>query len=82
MHLKYLLFFYNYLISDTLYLQCPPQILNMGAWARGSERVPVSLPRELEDFVPEVNTDQNYRFEETVSNSTIKMKKALERIYH
>ena len=38
----------------------------MGAWARGSERVPVSLPRELEDFVPEVNADQNYQFEETV----------------
>jgi hypothetical protein len=30
------------------------QILNVGAWARGSERVPVSLPRELEDFIPEV----------------------------
>jgi hypothetical protein len=32
----------------------PAQILNVGAWARGSERVPVSLPRELEDFIPEV----------------------------
>jgi len=30
------------------------KILNIGAWARGSERVPVSLPRDLEDFIPEV----------------------------
>ncbi|CAB4060915.1 CUL5 [Lepeophtheirus salmonis] len=30
------------------------KILNMGAWARSSERVPVSLPRELEDYIPEV----------------------------
>lgn len=30
------------------------KILNAGAWARGAERVPVSLPRELEDFIPEV----------------------------
>ena len=31
------------------------KILNVGAWARTSERVPVTLPRELEDFIPEVN---------------------------
>lgn len=30
------------------------KILNVGAWARGSERVQVSLPLELEDFIPEV----------------------------
>ena len=30
------------------------KILNMGAWARTSERVPVTLPRELEDYIPEV----------------------------
>ncbi|GIY97613.1 hypothetical protein CEXT_725891 [Caerostris extrusa] len=30
------------------------KILNAGAWARGSERVQVSLPLELEDFIPEV----------------------------
>ena len=30
------------------------KILNVGAWARTSERVPVTLPRELEDFIPEV----------------------------
>lgn len=30
------------------------KILNSGAWARAGERVPVSLPREMEDFIPEV----------------------------
>ena len=30
------------------------KILNAGAWARGSERVTVSLPIELEDYIPEV----------------------------
>ena len=30
------------------------KILNAGAWAQGSERVSVSLPLELEDYIPEV----------------------------
>lgn len=30
------------------------KILNAGAWARGSERISVSLPIELEDYIPEV----------------------------
>lgn len=30
------------------------KILNAGAWARSSERVSVSLPLELEDYIPEV----------------------------
>ncbi|KAB0802941.1 hypothetical protein PPYR_05127 [Photinus pyralis] len=30
------------------------KILNAGAWARGSERVTVSLPLELEDYIPEI----------------------------
>lgn len=30
------------------------KILNAGAWARGSDRVSVSLPLELEDYIPEV----------------------------
>lgn len=31
------------------------KVLNGGAWGRGgSERIRFSLPRELEDFVPEV----------------------------
>merc|ERR1719209_422095 len=38
------------LMADTVSIK----ILNIGAWARTSERVPVTLPRELEDFIPEV----------------------------
>lgn len=30
------------------------KILNAGAWARGSERVTVSLPVDLEDYIPEI----------------------------
>ena len=30
------------------------KILNAGAWARSSERMPVSLPLELEDYIPQV----------------------------
>lgn len=30
------------------------KILNAGAWSRASERIPVSLPTELEDYIPEV----------------------------
>ncbi|KAK7605381.1 hypothetical protein V9T40_007239 [Parthenolecanium corni] len=37
-------------IADTINIK----ILNAGAWARSSERVTVSLPLELEDFIPEV----------------------------
>ena len=39
---------------DIFLLQVTIKILNVGAWARTSERVPVTLPRELEDFIPEV----------------------------
>lgn len=38
------------LLTDNLNIK----ILNAGAWARGSDRVTVSLPMELEDFIPEV----------------------------
>lgn len=31
------------------------KVLNAGAWSRGGDRVHVSLPRELEDFIPEVD---------------------------
>lgn len=37
-------------IADSINIK----ILNAGAWARGSERVSVSLPMELEDYIPEV----------------------------
>ena len=30
------------------------KILNAGAWARSSDRVSVSLPMELEDYIPQV----------------------------
>ncbi|GAB6032838.1 Cullin-5 [Chamberlinius hualienensis] len=37
-------------IADSINIK----ILNAGAWARGSERVTISLPMELEDCIPEV----------------------------
>lgn len=37
-------------IADSINIK----ILNAGAWSRGSERVTVSLPMELEDYIPEV----------------------------
>ncbi|XP_021958442.1 cullin-5 [Folsomia candida] len=37
-------------IADSINIK----ILNAGAWARGSERISVSLPIELEDYIPEV----------------------------
>ena len=30
------------------------KILNVAAWARSNERVPVTLPRDLEDYIQEV----------------------------
>jgi len=30
------------------------KILNAGAWARSSDRVAVTLPMELEDYIPQV----------------------------
>ncbi|XP_014663388.1 PREDICTED: cullin-5-like isoform X2 [Priapulus caudatus] len=52
----------NQEFKDALYLNSKEiiadyvniKILNAGAWMRSSERVPVSLPRELEDYIPEV----------------------------
>ncbi|XP_032235365.1 cullin-5 [Nematostella vectensis] len=37
-------------IADSINIK----ILNAGAWSRASERIPVSLPTELEDCIPEV----------------------------
>lgn len=42
------------------------KILNGGAWGRGgvgAERVRVSLPRELEEFVPEVRHVPSHEYE-------------------
>ena len=37
------------------------KILNAGAWSRSSDKVTVTLPPELEDYIPEV--DKFYRNE-------------------
>lgn len=54
------------------------KILNIGAWARTSERVPVTLPRELEDFIPEVeefykskHSGRKLQWHHHMSNGTI-----------
>ena len=54
------------------------KILNAGAWARGSERVQVSLPLELEDIVPEVedfyrskHSGRKLRWYHHMSNGTV-----------
>jgi len=44
----------NRLSHDHLADSINIKILNAGAWARGSERVQVSLPLEMEDIIPEV----------------------------
>lgn len=41
-------------ISTTKHDAINIKILNAGAWARFSERVTVSLPVELEDYIPEI----------------------------
>jgi len=51
LQLLYLFFSLSLFVSaDSINIK----ILNAGAWARGSERVTVSLPLELEDYIPEV----------------------------
>uniref|UniRef100_F1KWA6 Cullin-5 n=1 Tax=Ascaris suum TaxID=6253 RepID=F1KWA6_ASCSU len=42
-------------IADSISIK----ILNAGAWSRGGERIQVQMPRELEEFIPEV--DQFYK---------------------
>ena len=48
----------TYLVNTPTILPYPDsiniKILNAGAWARGSDRVTVSLPLELEDYITEV----------------------------
>ena len=53
--MQYIHFIYASGLSDLVNIK----VLNAGAWSRSSERVPVTLPRELEDFIPEV--EQFYR---------------------
>lgn len=40
----------NEYIADSINIK----ILNAGAWSRSSDRLPVSLPMELEDYIPQV----------------------------
>jgi len=61
-------------LADTVSIK----ILNMGAWARTSERVPVTLPRELEDYIPEVeefykskHSGRKLQWHHHMSNGTI-----------
>ena len=42
--------FEGYHVADAINIK----ILNAGAWARTSERVSVTLPMELEDYIPQV----------------------------
>lgn len=61
-------------LSDVISIK----ILNQGAWARAYERQPVSLPRELEDFIPEVedfykskHSGRKLQWHHHMSNGTI-----------
>lgn len=64
----------NGLLADLINIK----ILNAGAWARGSERVQVSLPIELEDIIPEVeefyrrkHNGRKLRWYHHMSNGTV-----------
>ncbi|KAI9552377.1 hypothetical protein GHT06_022743 [Daphnia sinensis] len=61
-------------IADSINIK----ILNAGAWARGSDRVTVSLPLELEDYIPEVedfyrkkHSGRKLQWHHHMSNGTI-----------
>ncbi|EZA46754.1 Cullin-5 [Ooceraea biroi] len=61
-------------IADSINIK----ILNAGAWARGSERVIVSLPLQLEDYIPEVeefykkkHSGRKLQWHHHMSNGTI-----------
>merc|ERR550539_741315 len=61
-------------LADTVSIK----ILNMGAWARTTDKVPVTLPRELEDYIPEVeefykskHSGRKLQWHHHMSNGTI-----------
>ena len=61
------------------------KILNAGAWARGSERVQVTLPLELEDIIPEVeefykkkHSGRKLRWYHHMSNGTVSVFRCLQ----
>lgn len=69
-------------IADSINIK----ILNAGAWARGSERVTVSLPLELEDYIPEVedfykkkHSGRKLQWYHHMSNGTITFSNAVGR---
>ncbi|KAG8320123.1 Cullin-5 [Homalodisca vitripennis] len=69
-------------IADSINIK----ILNAGAWARGSERVTVSLPLELEDYIPEVedfykkkHSGRKLQWYHHMSNGTITFTNAIGR---
>nr|CAD7256069.1 unnamed protein product [Timema shepardi] len=69
-------------IADSINIK----ILNAGAWARGSERVTVSLPLELEDYIPEVedfykkkHSGRKLQWYHHMSNGTITFSNAIGR---
>ncbi|XP_046398003.1 cullin-5 isoform X1 [Ischnura elegans] len=69
-------------IADSINIK----ILNAGAWARGSERVTVSLPMELEDYIPEVedfykkkHSGRKLQWYHHMSNGTITFSNAIGR---
>jgi cullin-5 len=56
------------------------KILNVAAWARTTDKVPVTLPRELEDYIPEVeefykskHSGRKLQWHHHMSNGTITM---------
>ena len=63
-------------IADSINIK----ILNAGAWARGSDRVAVSLPLELEDYIPEVeefyrkkHSGRKLQWHHHMSNGTVRL---------
>lgn len=75
---------YFYLRLTSQYLQ----ILNAGAWARGSERVTVSLPLQLEDYIPEVeefykkkHSGRKLLWYHHMSNGTVRYRHLLIKFY-
>jgi len=62
------------------------KILNAGAWARGAERVSVTLPTELEDYIPELeefykgkHSGRKLQWHHHMSNGTITFTSSLGR---
>ena len=74
----------TYLVNTPTILPYPDsiniKILNAGAWARGSDRVTVSLPLELEDYILKVedfynnkHSDRKLYWLHHMSNGTVSL---------